>query len=48
MSTNRWDYPLFNIVNNRLDEICDQINQALFERKAPKANESTVSVCILN
>lgn len=44
MSTNRWDSPLFNFVNGQLDEICDQINQALFERRAPRPNESTQAV----
>ena len=44
MSTNRWDSPLFNFANDELNNICDQINQALFERKAPKPNESTQAV----
>ena len=44
MSNNRWDSPLFNFVNDQLDEICDQINQALFERRAPRPNESTQAV----
>ena len=44
MSTNRWDSPLFNFMNDQLDDICDQINQALFERKAPRPNESTQAV----
>ena len=44
---NRWDNPLFNLTDNKLDEISSQINQVLFERKAPKANECTTAVCII-